>query len=360
MPLAFYNHESHIAVRSLDLSQKIDHIPPHVYRLHFGENGLDLVKERPKFDTPAKTYGEHARNRDAIFGEFKRTEGTLGVMLTGMRGAGKSLLGEDLSNRCISADLPVLLVTEPIPAAALKAVIEIIGACAVYFDEYGKVYDKNERERMLTLFSDTSLKKVLFIVTGNEFDEMSKYMYSRPGRFRYHIHFGSLKTDVVHEMGEEHKLSQPMLEYMNAYVATRTVSFDILNVLMPLAAKAQSPDEFDKLLEVLNVPSPVRRNFVIESVMLDGQPFYGEVILERMANGEGFTFKLVKEENLEVIEGEAILDMVEKTLLQSKDTSQLYLLKMGNIVMKVVATWAEKAVGTETKEFKSEAKKQKS
>ena len=360
MALAFYNHESHIAVRGLDLSQKIDHIPAHVYRLHFGEEGLDLIKERPKFDVPTKTYGDHVRNRDAIFNDFRDAPGTLGAMLTGMRGAGKSLLGEDLSNRCLQIDMPVLLVNQAIPAGLLKAVIEIIGSCCVYFDEFGKVYSKEDRERMLTLFSDTSLKKVLFIVTGNEFDEMSKYMYSRPGRFRYHLHFTSLKTNVIHEMAEEYKLSKPLLEYMLAYVSTRTVSFDILNVLMPLAAKVKSTDEFDRQLEMLNVPSPVRRNFVIEQVMLDDAPFYGDVILDRMANGEGFTFKLVKEENLEVVDGEAILDMVEKTLLQSKDTSQLYLLKMGRVTMKVEATWAEKAVENETKQFKSEAKKPKS
>lgn len=360
MSLAFYNHESHIAVRSLDLSQKIDHIPGHVYRLHIDKEGLNLIKERPKFDVPAKTYGDHARNRDAIFGDFQRTGGTLGAMFTGMRGAGKSLLGEDLANRCIAADMPVLMVSEPVPAAILKAVIEIIGSCMVYFDEYGKVYSSEDRERMLTLFSDTSLKKVLFLVTGNEFDEMSKYMYSRPGRFRYHIHFTNLSTNVVREMGEEHSLAPAMLEYMNAYVSTRTVSFDILNVLMPLAAKCKTPDEFDRQLEVLNVPSPVRRNFIVEQVTVGGQPFYGEAIVDRMPNGEGFSFKLVAEDTLEVTEGEAIMDLVEKTLLQSKDTQQLYLLKLGNIAMKVLATWSESAEATKTQEFKSEAKKQKS
>ena len=131
MPLAFYNHDTCISVRNLDLSQKIDHIPPHVYRTHIGEDGLDLVKERSKFDVPTKTFGDHAKNRDAIFTDFINTPGTLGVMLTGMRGAGKSLLGEDLANRCIQADIPVLLVNQPLPAGLLKAVIEIIGPCAV-------------------------------------------------------------------------------------------------------------------------------------------------------------------------------------------------------------------------------------
>lgn len=360
MPLAFYSHESHIAVRSLDLSQKIDHIPPYVYRLHFSKEGLDLIKERPKFDTPKKTYGEHVAHRDMITSDFARTEGTLGVMFTGIRGAGKSLLGEELCNYAISSDRPVLLVNEPIPAAMLKAVIEIIGSCVVYFDEYGKVYEEDDRERMLSFFSDSSLKKVMFIVTGNEFSEMSKYMYARPGRFRYHIHFSKLGSGVIEEMGVEHKLSQTLIDYMKAYVSVRSVSFDILNTLMPLAAKVKSTSEFDKLLTVLNVPSPVRRNFDIAGATIQGTAFYGEAIATRMDDGEGFTFKLVDEETLHVTEGEIIMDLADKTLLQSTNKKQLYLIKQGDVTLKVESVWADTAEEVKNTTFKSEAKKQKS
>ena len=79
-----------------------------------------------------------------------------------------------------------------------------------------------------------------------------------------------------------------------------------------------------------------------------------------MPNGEGFTYRLVAEDTMEVTEGEVILDMADKQLLLRKDTSQLYLLKLGNITMKVEAGWSEKVVNSETSEFKSEAKKQKS
>ncbi len=359
MPLAFYNHESHIAVRGLDLSQKIDHIPPFVYRLHFGKEGLDLIKERPKFDLPKKTYGDHKTHRDMIISDFSRTEGTLGVMLTGIRGAGKSLLGEELCNYGISADRPVLLVNEPIPSSLLKAVIEIIGSCIVYFDEYGKVYKEDDRERMLSFFSDSSLKKVMFIVTGNEFSEMSKYMYARPGRFRYHVHFTKLGTDVIEEMGVEYELSQSLLDYMKAYVSVRSVSFDILNTVMPLAAKAKATSELDKLLTVLNVPSPVRRSFNIENVSVNGTAFYGEAIATRMPDGEGFSFKLVDEESLQITEGEVVIDLADKTLLKATDKTQLYLIHHGDITLKVEASWADTAESVKNNVFKSEAKKQK-
>ena len=295
MSMKMFNADAGIIIRNVPDSNIIDHIPPAVYKLRENpmEGEIYLIKDRPKFNTPEKCYGTHNTNKAAILAAWKKNAGSTGVLLRGIKGAGKSVLAEDLGNSMLQLDIPVIMVDSEISRQALTLVTKMAGPCMVYFDEFGKVFSEKSRRDLLTYFSDSDFKKVLFVVTSNSKKELDKYMLDRPGRFLFRIDYKSLDPVAISEMLDDYGLNQEMITMMNAYVNSRQVTFDMLRFLAPIAAESESPMEFNHRIKILNCPAPVYQNFTIDKVLVAGEPFYGYTRQE-VENGE-YTLTLTVE-----------------------------------------------------------------
>lgn len=255
MPVILRDQDNHIVVTSINNTGVIDHVPAHVYNLRVNMAGeLLLVKDRKRFEVPMTKFGKHRKYHTTITTRYDRHGSALGVLLYGEKGTGKSLLSEDLANWMLGQDLPVLLIDIEIPAALLNAALSVIGPCMVYFDEFGKVYDESARSQFLTTFSDTSLKGVLFVVTGNSSDEFSNYMFNRPGRFEFAIHYTSLSAEVAKEVATHHHLNDEMSDLLIRHTVLNSSSMDIATKLASVLRQCKTIEEAEELVEILNVP----------------------------------------------------------------------------------------------------------
>lgn len=307
-----------LGLKEVELHKRVENIKPMVYRISMDQDGnIFMPKDRLRFTLPDKFYGSHSTYCKMVYDKYKdRAPDCTGLIATGLKGAGKSLLSEDLCNRCIDDGLPVLLVEQPLPAFAIKKVIRAFGPCAVYFDEFGKVYSKEEsRQTLLTLFSDSSLEQVLFIVTSNNiWGELSDYMVDRPGRFLFRITYETLPADTWQDMLDERTIAYPIKDYLVDYIAHHPISFDIARVVLELAEKAKNVDGFIELAKVHNIPHPVGVKFTVMEVFVDGKPFEEDVVVK--ADGKSLNFRLTnRADNAVVADVTVDWDKVEKTNL---------------------------------------------
>ena len=211
-------------------SAPIDHIPPAVYVLkeHPKEDIVALIYDRPKFEVPTMTYGRHAHMREEILTAWKNCPSSTGVILRGLLRAGKTMLAEDLGNRLLQQDIPVIMTTEDVSMRALEVAVCTTGPCMLLFDEFGKRFSKEKRRGMITYFSDSSVPKVLLVVTANKMKELDKYMMNRPGRFLFDIVFDRLNPVATSEMVDEYELSDEIKRMINAHVNSSAITFDVL------------------------------------------------------------------------------------------------------------------------------------
>jgi hypothetical protein len=69
----------------------------------------------------------------------------------------------------------------------------------ILFDEFEKVYDKDDQEKMLTLLDGVYPSKKLFILTCNDKWRIDSHMRNRPGRIFYSLDFKGLEQDFIME-----------------------------------------------------------------------------------------------------------------------------------------------------------------
>lgn len=272
--------ESHIKIDNLDLSRQIPKVPPMVYRIGIVDEKPVLVKDRVKFNVPTKRFGTHDVLKKQISSEHINAEGCTGVLLVGLKGAGKSLLSEDICNDAIKAGFPVLMIDQGFTDKLIKSMIKIIGPCVVYFDEYGKIYKEEERNQMLTLFSDTSLKKILWLITANATYELNDFMINRPGRFLFKIDYNGMAEDAILEVVDGLSLEPLILEYLLEYCKCHTISFDVLRVLVKVATDCTTVKQFEDKIKIHNVPDAIHINYHLQEVTLDNAEFEGDAVVE--------------------------------------------------------------------------------
>lgn len=276
----FHDHGSHYCFSLIDDTVKpLDHLPAAVYELLIDSNPLTGIKIKfnktaSKFTVPEKRFGAHQRHLERIRSDYDRVNPSMGVMLEGLKGSGKSMFAEDLGNWIIGSGLPVLMVSSAIPVEILRGAISMIGPCMVYFDEFGKVYsDRADRDRLLSLFSDSTLTGVLFVITGNTEQEFTDAIYDRPGRFKYRLKFSDLKTAAAIEVGEHYHLEPHLILGLARYLNVHNVSYDMLCTIATMIRGCKTDHEVRDYLEIMNVPRWPRVEPRIMTLMFEDQPF---------------------------------------------------------------------------------------
>jgi hypothetical protein len=123
-----------------------------------------------------------------------------GVMLTGEKGSGKTLLAKSLAIKCAENDIPTILINQPWRGEAFNSLLQDISQpCMVLFDEFEKVYDHDEQEEMLTLLDGVFPSKKLFLITCNDKWRVNTHMRNRPGRIFYLLDFKGLTQEFIRE-----------------------------------------------------------------------------------------------------------------------------------------------------------------
>lgn len=187
------NYGSNYEIYENDL-KTYDALPAHTYGVKFHPMmGFSLKRIDDYTVIEDKVYGSHEVKLNKVVASYKLFERSLGVILSGDKGIGKSMFTQMLAQRMIAEGKPVIIVD-----TAYKGIANFIDSidqeALVLFDEFEKVFSPDRdniesQEALLGLFDGTSQKKRLYAITVNHLHKVNEFMVNRTGRFHYHIRF---------------------------------------------------------------------------------------------------------------------------------------------------------------------------
>ena len=183
---------------SMDLH---DCLPVGTYTVGFDKmNGFFFLEKIEDFELKGKIYGNPTRNADRILRTFKDRPNATGVMLTGEKGSGKTMLTKKIAIEAAKDNIPTIVINQPWCGEGFNAFMQMIDQpTIVIFDEFEKVYDRDDQEKMLTLLDGVYPSKKLFLLTCNDKWRVDSHMRNRPGRIFYMLDFKGLDAEFIRE-----------------------------------------------------------------------------------------------------------------------------------------------------------------
>jgi hypothetical protein len=235
---------------ALDLHETL---PVGNYTVKFNEMGNFFYLEKIEdFTSPSRIYGNCVKHTSRIVNTFMSRPATTGVMLTGEKGSGKTLLSKNVSIELAKQDIPTIVINTSYHGDTFKQFVQSIDQpCVILFDEFEKVYDSEDQEAILTLLDGVFPSKKLFMLTCNNKWRVDQHMRNRPGRIFYMIDFKGLDSGFITEYCEENLEAK---EHTSTIVSIASLfsqfNFDMLKALVEeMNRYGDTPQE---ALELLN------------------------------------------------------------------------------------------------------------
>jgi hypothetical protein len=181
-----------------------DKLPAGNYVIKMDRQENLFLEEIEPFKVTGKIYGDTLRHTQRILFTFAARASSTGVMLNGEKGSGKTLLAKNIAVEGAKAEIPTIVINAPWHGDKFNSLIQMIEQpCIILFDEFEKVYDKDEQEAILTLLDGVYPSKKLFILTCNDKWRVDDHMRNRPGRIFYMLDFKGLDVDFIREYCED-------------------------------------------------------------------------------------------------------------------------------------------------------------
>lgn len=250
-----------VFIFDFDEGQARDKLAPAIYTAKLSQMGYYLEHDKDKFAISEKTYGSLSKRANRIIKTYEDRSSSTGVLLTGLKGAGKTLLSQKVSNILIDKGMPVILIEQPFHDSHFISFLNKIGECVLIFDEFARVFeikrttegDKDPQNNLLGVFDGNKSCKRLIFVIDNNFHKMNEYYVNRPGRLFYHFEYNRLEEIVIDEYCEDLKVDKLIQKQIKAaYYRIRLFSFDILKAIVDEHLRFPD-DSISEIVESLNI-----------------------------------------------------------------------------------------------------------
>lgn len=225
MKKLFSTNGSRVGVIKMNPDTVNEKLQPRIYSVGFCEMSgfyLNIIKD--KFTVPDVIFGDHKKRAEKVINTYNSRNNSTGVLLTGNKGSGKSMLTELISNIGIDNGLPVVMVTEEYTGDNFITFINDIGECILLFDEFAKVYEE-EQQTLLSLLDGTMSGRRLILFTENRCSDINEFMLNRPGRIFYHFKYNKLGEDFIAEFCKYHNVEE-IIEDLK-YIRSTALEFSV-------------------------------------------------------------------------------------------------------------------------------------
>lgn len=223
------------------------------------------------FSLGGKLYGDTVKNCERIIATYNDRPGSTGVLLSGEKGSGKTLLAKLVATRAREAGMPTIVINSPWAGDSFNQLIQGIQQdCVLIFDEFEKVYDEEHQEAILTLLDGVFSTKKLVLLTCNDKWRINEHMRNRPGRIFYMLEFHGLTQEFISEYCQENLQNKTRIQsVMRAALLFNEFNFDMLKALVE-EMNRYDEDAVDSL-RILNIkPNADRHTQFKIQLTIDG------------------------------------------------------------------------------------------
>ena len=234
---------------SMDLKRELPAGNYIVQRDAYGNFYLEHIED---FTPPGKVYGDCISNADRIINTFLDRSGNTGVLLTGEKGSGKTLLARQLSiDLARKHGVPTIAIGQPWVGDDFNKFLQlIVQPCMVLFDEFEKIYSGDDQEKTLTLLDGVFNSNKLFVFTVNDSYRVNSHMRNRPGRIYYSLQFSGLEANFIREYCEDRlQAKQHIQKIVDISSIFGQFNFDMLKALVEeMNRYGETPQEAIRML----------------------------------------------------------------------------------------------------------------
>lgn len=253
-------------------------LPAKTFRAAFNKMTGPYLVEAPNLSVKEKAYGGYDTKVEKVmkrFGEFNRS---LGVILSGKKGIGKSFFTRMMADKAVKSGMPVIIVDGAFPGLG-QFIDSIEQEVMVLFDEFDKTFvgldddgdcDTSIQNSLLSMFDGISQGKKLFVITCNEIDRLSEYLVNRPGRFHFHFRFLYPSADEVAEYLHD-KLNEKYWDEIAAVVSFTQRTNLNYDCLRAIATELNAGESFESAIVDLNILNTDRLLYDIEVMFNNGK-----------------------------------------------------------------------------------------
>lgn len=196
--------------KSLDI---YDELPAGNYIIKKDQYDNFFFEEIDSFKPVEKVYGDTTKSVSRIIMSFNAREVSTGVLLTGEKGSGKTMMAKLLAIKLAESNMPCIVINTPWFGEKFNTLIQSIQQpCMILFDEFEKVYDSEQQASILTLLDGVFPTKKLFVLTCNDKWRIDQHMRNRPGRIFYLMEFHGLTMEFITEYCNEKLINKSHID----------------------------------------------------------------------------------------------------------------------------------------------------